>query len=49
MHDSQSIWLAYICLLFSGFQMSTISRVFRQQLWNVAVLLILTSSFSWWG
>ena len=29
--------------------MSAISRVFGLQLWNLAVLLILTRSFSWWG
>ena len=32
---------------FWGFQMSTISRVFGLQLWNLAALLILTCSFSW--
>ena len=34
---------------FRVFQMSTISRVFGLQLWNLAALLILTCSFSWWG
>ena len=34
---------------FRGFQMPTISRVFGHQLWNLAALLILTCSFSWWG
>ena len=34
---------------FWVFQMSAILPVFGQQLWNMAVLLILTYSFSWWG
>ena len=34
---------------FRVFQMSTIPRVFGQQLWKLAVSLILTCSFSWWG
>ena len=34
---------------FWVFQMSTISRVSALQLWNLAVFLILTRSFSWWG
>ena len=29
--------------------MSAIPRMFGLQLWNLAVLLILTRSFSWWG
>ena len=40
-----------ICLLFSFsfFQISAIPHVYVQQLWNVAVLLISTRSFLWWG
>ena len=34
---------------FRAFIMSTISNVFGLQLWNLAVLLILTCYFSWWG
>ena len=34
---------------FQVFQMSVILRHFGQQLWNLAALLILTCSLSWWG
>ena len=37
-------WLPYICLLFSAL-LSAIPRVFGLQLWNLAVLLILTLFF----
>ena len=43
-------WLQYIMsLIFVFKKMSSIPDVFGLQLWNLAVLLILTCSFSWWG
>ena len=47
---STHAWLLYwFVSYFWVFQMSTIPRVFGQQLWNLAASLILTCSFSWWG
>ena len=39
----------YLPSYFRVFKMSAISRVFGLQLWNLAALLILTCSLSWWG